>query len=199
MPTRADLVRYEPLRAEIHRAFWFWNQRCWEGKLPEPVFNFHPQPPNGRVLGHFRAAAWSPGDKRSRDRDEIVFFADLCLERGMVEVIATLVHEMIHLWQHVTNTGSRFGHHNRKFHAEARRVGFKTTKGDYQGHTEPASEFKAAVTAFSPKLTGIPFRSVARQKGALVKWTCNCGFAVRVAVERFNATCDTCHTKFKQC
>ncbi len=198
MTARDDLIRYEPLRAEIRRAFQFWNRKFWDGKLPEPVFNFHPQAPNGRRLGHFCPAAWKPGDLRTSDQDEIVFYADLCLERGMADVIGTLVHEMVHLWQHVAGGASPYGHHNLAFHAEARRVGFKTKKGDYTGHTDPTPAFKAAIAEFDPKLTGIPFRRVRRRKGALKKWVCRCGdFSVRVAVNWFNATCNRCGSRFR--
>lgn len=175
----------------------------WEGRLPLPIFNFHPQPPNGHRLGHYLESAWKAGDRRTGNSDEIVFYADLCLERGMGQVLATLVHEMVHLWQHHEGAPSRNNHHNLEWHAEARRVGFRTRKGDYRGHTEPSEEFEAAVKAFEPRLTGIPFRFNRRSRkslptGKLKKWVCRCGdYAVRVAIARFDATCNRCGRKFR--
>lgn len=203
MTARADLVRLEPLRAEIRRAFDFWNERVWDGELPVPVFNFHPQPPNGARLGHFLEDAWKAGDRRSRDQDEIVFYADLCLKEGMRQVLATLVHEMVHLWQRHHGVPSRNNHHNLQWHAEARRAGFRTTKGDYRGHTEPAAEFEAALKAFEPRVTGIPFRLDGRSRkapptGKQKKWVCRCGdYSVRVAIANFDATCNRCGKQFR--
>ena len=200
--TAKDVVRYEPLRLEIQRAFDFWSDRCWNGELPLPVFNFHPQAPNGRRLGHYLPKAWKAGDRRGRDQDEIVFYADLCLAMGIEQVLATLVHEMVHLWQQHNGFAGRNNHHNLKFHAEAQRVGFKTTKGDYLGHTEPTAKFAEAVAEFAPRLKGIPFRKMYGTKrgpvGKMKKWICGCGdYAVRVAVAKFNATCNLCGKRFR--
>lgn len=192
-----DLVRHEPLRREIRRAFDFWNRRYWESGLRLPIFVFHPQTSNGRRLGHFLGGAWEAGDRRTGDQDEIVFYADLCLKAGMKMVLGTLVHEMVHLWQEHHGKPSDYNHHNREWHREANRVGLLTTKGDYTGHTEPAPEFNAALKEFKPRLTGIPFRLEARSKGKLRKWVCLCGYSVRVAIPVFDATCNRCGQRFR--
>ena len=191
---RRDAV-LSALEAELQRAFAFFNARFWDGLLPEPVFAFFAQPPNGRRLGHFLADAWVAPD--GTHHDEIVVYADLALAAGMQAVVETLIHEMVHVWQHHHGVPGRI--HNRQWHAEARRVGL-VTRGP-TGSTWAGEGFLAAYAALAPRLDRIPFRrpeGAPRAPGKLVKWICACGFGVRVAVPHFDATCNVCRQHFRR-
>lgn len=183
------------LEAELVRAFAFFNARCWSGTLRLPVFAFFAQPPNGRRLGHFLAEAWQAPD--GTRHDEIVVYADLALASGMQAVVETLLHELVHVWQHHHGTPGRV--HNAEWHAEAARVGL-VTHGP-AGMTSADVGFLAAYAALAPRLDRIPFRrseSRARTPGKLAKWSCACGFGVRVAVPHFDATCNACGQRFRR-
>ena len=184
------------LHAELGRAFDYFNDRFWSGALPVPVIAFFRQPPNGRRLGHFLPDAWR--DAEGARRDEIVVYADLALRRGLVEVLVTLVHEQVHVFQHHFGSPSRA--HYREWHAEAARVGL-VTRGP-TGLTEPSEELLREIERFSPRVEQIPFRvpEAGRKPGSgkLVKWTCACGFGVRVAIADFDATCNRCHQLFRR-
>ena len=184
------------LQAEVARAFAFFNARFWSGLLPTPVIAFFRQPPNGKKLGHYLADAWQAPD--GTRRDELILYADLALERGMLEVLTTLLHEAVHVWQQHFAQPSGTGHHNAQWHAEAARVGL-VTRGP-TGVTEPGTSFLAALDDFAPRVEAIPFRvrEGARQRGKLTKWICGCGFGVRVAIPRFDATCNRCHQQFRR-
>lgn len=156
------------------------------------AFAFFRQPPNGRRLGHFLSRSWRAPDGSLRD--EIILYADLVLERGMLEVLTTLLHEAVHVWQ--AHFG-RPGGHNAQWHAEAARVGLVSSGPS--GFTSAGEGFLLAVAAFAPRVDEIPFRvreGGARKPGKLVKWVCACGFGVRVAVPDFDATCNRCQQKF---
>lgn len=182
------------LHAEVSRAFAFFNARHWAGQLPTPVFAFFPQPPNGRRLGHYRPRAWRASDGELRD--ELILYADLALERGMLEVLLTLLHEAVHVWQQHFGSPSS-NHHNAEWHLEAARVGLRTSGAT--GRTQPGEGFLLAVDAFAPLVEQIPFRvrdATSRTPGKLAKWVCACGFGVRVAIADFDATCNRCRQKF---
>lgn len=183
------------LHAEIVRAFHFFNVRFWDGKLPIPVFAFFPQPPRGSRLGHFWAKTWKDGGER---RHEIVFYADLCLAEGIEQVVQTLLHEMVHLWQQEHGKPGRNNHHNKEWHREAQRVGL-VTEGK-KGYTTAGEGFKTALADLKPSDEAIPHRDPPkRAKGKMKLWMCACPtpFKIRVAREGFAATCDLCGSPFE--
>ena len=90
------------LHAEVDRAFRFFNARYWGGRLPTPVFAFFRQPPNGRRLGHYCARSWRAPDGSLHD--EVILYADLALERGILEVLTTLHPEPSPHFAHSTPT-----------------------------------------------------------------------------------------------
>lgn len=184
------------LHAEVARAFAFFNELHWGGRLPTPIFAFFRQPPNGNKLGHYRPRSWRAPDGTLRD--EIILYADLALERGMLAVLETLLHEAVHVWQAHFGRPSA-GPHNAGWHAEAARVGLRTSGPT--GATAAADGFLRALDAFAPRVEEIPFRvreAGARKSGKLAKWICDCGFGVRVAVPHFDATCNQCKTRFRR-
>lgn len=197
------------LHAELARAFDWWNAKHWRSKLPKVAINFHPQPANGNRLGHYAPGAWtirvesfvSDDGSRSatRDGDEIVFYADLCLKRGMTQVLETLVHEMCHLWQQHHGKPGKRNFHNAQWHREAARVGLVTV-GDARGSSAPGAGFVQDLAAFAPRVEGVPFRKQSAGRGGgskLRKWTCACGYGVRVAIPFFQARCLDCGEVFE--
>ena len=181
------------LHAEVARAFDFFNDLHWAGRLPTPIFAFFRQPPNGRKLGHYRPRSWrAPAGEL---RDEVILYADLALERGMLEVLLTLLHEEVHVWQqHFGEPGTQ---HNTQWHQEAARVGLVTSGPS--GFTQPGEAFRRAVADLAPRVEQIPFRvreAGSRKSGKLAKWVCACGFGVRVAIADFDATCNRCRKTF---
>jgi hypothetical protein len=184
----------DALHAEVARAFDFFNALHWGGALPVPIFAFFRQPPNGHRLGHYRARSWKAPDGELRD--ELIFYADLALERGMHEVLVTLLHEAVHVWQEHFGRPS-VAHHNEEWHREAARVGLVTSGAS--GATDAGAAFLAAVEEFKPRVDKIPFRVrelAGRKPGKQVKWTCGCGFGVRVAIANFDASCNRCGRPF---
>jgi hypothetical protein len=181
------------LHEELARAFAFFNARCWSGQLPTPVFAFFAQPPRTQRLGHYQARSWQAAD--GSVHDEIVIYADLALSLGIHEILVTLLHEMVHVWQaHFDRPSLR---HNAAWHQEASRVGL-VTHGP-KGFTSAGDGFLAAVAEFQPRVDEIPFRlrEGPRTKGKLAKWVCACGYGVRVAVPHFDATCHHCGERFR--
>lgn len=181
------------LHREIDRGFRFWDRTYFGGRLPRVVFAFFPQPSNGSAgrLGHYLPESWTTGKERSA---EIVFYADLCLTRGPEQVFQTLVHEMVHHWQHHEGKpGKKI--HNREWHAKATAVGL-LTKGP-KGETEPGPDFKDALRRFGPRVEEIPFRlqgGVSDKKGKMRRWSCSlaCNGSIRSGKKAIYLTCGVC-------
>lgn len=183
------------LHAEIARAFHYFNERFWNGRLPVVVFSFFPQPPNGSRLGHFWAKTWKDGD--GDRRHEIILYADLCLAAGIEQVMQTLLHEMVHLWQHEHGLPGKNNHHNREWHTEAARVGL-VTEGR-KGYTSGGEGFKAALADLAPSADAVPFRAPpARAKGKMALWVCKCPrpFKIRLGRSDLDALCKRCGADF---
>jgi hypothetical protein len=184
------------LHAELGGAYAHFNGLFWQGRLPVPVIALFRQPPRCRWLGHYLPDAWMGAD--GTRKDELVIYADLALQRGIVEVLVTLVHEQVHVWQRHFGAPARRSH-NAQWHAEAARVGLQT-HGE-AGFTEPSGEFLREVERFHPQIEQVPYRlgpAQGRTKGKLAKWTCACGYGVRVAVAAFDATCHRCGERFRR-
>lgn len=188
------------LHEELSRAFDFFNRELWAGKLPPVVLNFHPQPPNGALLGHYKPQSWR--DPSSGElKDEIVFYADLCLMAGMEEVLETELHEMAHHWQQHLGKPSPHGHHNREWHQECARIGLATSPGDPKGFSKLTATSRALIERLKPRVESVPFRQLAAAGGRgptkLRKWSCPCGVNVRVGRAEFHAHCDLCDGAFR--
>ena len=182
------------LHTEIMRAFNWFNARHWNNELPTPIVSFFPQPPNGNRLGHFWANTWREHDREER-RDEVIFYADKCLQQGINQVLQTLLHEMVHLWQKTKGKPGKDNHHNRAWHAEAKRVGLQT-EGP-KGFTTATDEFNARLREFAPRVEACPWRSPpTRQKGKMILWMCSCGIKIRAGRRDIDIRCNLCEEDF---
>ncbi len=88
-------------------AFKHFNAALFEGKLPDVILAFAT---HKKSYGYFIASRWRSGESDVRV-GEIALNPDF-LERTERDVAATIVHEMVHLWQHAFGRPSRRGYHN---------------------------------------------------------------------------------------
>lgn len=128
------------------------------------------------------------------------------LARPLNEVLAALLHELIHVWQHERGTPSKAPYHNAEFRKVSAELGVPV---DERGHSlglPPGTMFAryCGASATSPSdIRGPPVATTALAtpvpKGSrLRKWTCSCGVNVRVAVATFDATCNRCGSLFRR-
>ena len=119
-------------------------------------------------------------------------------------VLATLLHEMVHAWQHVHGHPSRRAHHNREFRAKLSSFGLVWSR---EGTEFPfPSPFWTLLQAHGVRIPISPdgTRGVADARGSahgiagtskLKKWSCGCT-NVRVAIVDFRAQCLKCGLVF---
>ena len=93
---------------EFQQAYDFFNRRLFENRLPSCLITLQRK---NRAYGYFSGDRWKSGRAKT---DEIAINPDFFAE-GIEETLSTLVHEMVHLWQHHFGKPGRRGYHNREW------------------------------------------------------------------------------------
>lgn len=111
-PTKAN---YEG----FNKAYSFFNKKLFAGALPPCLITMQRK---NRAYGYFAGERFGSADD-SEITDEIALNPSHFKERGTEMVLSTLVHEMVHLWQHHHGKPSRAAYHNKEWAAKMRDVG----------------------------------------------------------------------------
>jgi hypothetical protein len=129
---RGDLTEKE--YTAFAEAFRYYNRRLFDGTLPDclftlqrkhgargyfssEVFEARPDEADGARADEAEAGgmALNPATDRGRTTDEIALNPVHFKERTDEEILSTLVHEMVHLWQHHFGHPGRTRYHNRQW------------------------------------------------------------------------------------
>lgn len=97
-------------------AFDYFNDKLFGGELPRCLLNFSR---GVRCYGFFAPKRWRRGEDVTH---EISLNPDV-VERPLRATLATLVHEMAHLWQEVYGEPSRNGYHNAEWGRKMDEIG----------------------------------------------------------------------------
>lgn len=110
-PTPAQFGAYNGM-------FGYFNDRLFDGTLPPVLLNFSRL---NRTYGFFAPERWAgKGQQRAH---EISLNPQHLKTRTPEDVASTLVHEMVHLWQHENGNPGRTGYHNREWASKMLEVG----------------------------------------------------------------------------
>lgn len=113
------------ITSELHKAFHFLNGAFYNNKLPEPSILIQSKGNRKNVLGWCTVNKVWTDYSTNEKRYEITLVAEY-LNKGMLAIICTLLHEMAHLYNLVNNIQdvSRSGtYHNKKFKQTAENGG----------------------------------------------------------------------------
>lgn len=152
-PARETTIR--PTIAELERLFAALNDRYFDGKLERPIITIDADG-GSRAYGWFTTwRAWQDTKATTADihKDghfEINVTAEY-LNRPISESAGTMLHEMIHLYNHMNGKKdtSRNGHyHNKKFKDAATSHGLLCSKDDTYGWTITSLTEEAAKFVF---------------------------------------------------
>ena len=108
----------------LNKMFDLCNDKYFEGELPKPTITIQSTP---KAFGH----VWSSKIWHStvNGRDVLTYELNLdanSLDRKIVDVVATLVHEMVHLYcleNEIKDTSNKGVYHNKRFKAECEKRG----------------------------------------------------------------------------
>lgn len=118
----------EETYSEWQHAYDYFNEHLFAGQLPPCVITLQR---HHRSYGYFCGSRWA--NQTGTIRDEIAMNPAHFVTRSMTDVLSTLVHEMVHLWQHHYGTPSRSGYHNGEWATTMETVGLMPTHSGSPG------------------------------------------------------------------
>lgn len=202
-------VNTKVIISELHRAFKLFNEQLFNGELPEPAILVAPRGNKKLTLGWCTVGKVWKNEVTEEERYEINLCAE-ALNRGIYPVMATLLHEMVHLHNLVFEIKdvSRGGtYHNMKFkkvaeehgliieHAE--KIGWSVTK--LQGTTMDLIDkagFDEVVFSFGRReMLSDEDKKRKKKKSSVRKYVCpRCGCIIR-ASKQVKVICGDCYEK----
>jgi hypothetical protein len=196
--------------ASLQAAFNFFNTKLFKGKLPHVVITM--QRHKG-AFGYFHGNRFQNTTTNEDIRDEIAMNPQHFAERPIEETLATLVHEMVHLWQHRDPHGKppRTGYHNQQWARKMTELGLTPTDdGTPNGKTTgqrmhhmvvPNGPFAKACAAFfqnhhptlyHDRLADEEAKTRKRKAASKTKYTCSSCGANAWAKPDTNLWCGDC-------
>ena len=195
----------KPIIGKLESLFSNFNQKFYNGKLQKPVITVSPDITKG-------AYGWCTTQKAWKEKDEEsgYYEINLCAEhlaRPFPEVCATLLHEMVHLWNlqnNVQDTSRGGTYHNKKFKQVAEGHGLIIDQDPKYGWTITSlnDEAKAFIDGLKEQEFEI-YRSklpkIKKSKSSSSrKYVCpQCGLIIR-ATKKVHVICSECGVEFEE-
>lgn len=121
----------EELYHSLQTAFEHFNAALFNGKLEKVIFTVQRQK---GVMGYFAPDRW--GNLKGRKCHEIAINPSYIANARLIEVMQTLVHEMVHCWQHCFGRPGRAYYHNKEWANKMMEVGLMpSSTGEPGGKT----------------------------------------------------------------
>ncbi len=168
-------------------------------KVPSPCLAIDKK--SNKVTGLYRMEINAIGAKH-----EILINARYLQSVAFSRVLEILLHELLHLWQHMHGRPGKYSYHNNEYRKKAVECGIAL---DMQGHSTGIIEgsvfekllrkHRVNMSTFYRYNPGNPVPVTAEISGLpqkLRKWSCGCQ-NVRVGKKKFEAVCLLCGNKFK--
>lgn len=174
---------------EFQEAYDFFNNSLFAGKLPTCLITLHRE--SKRTRGYFAHNRFVPLADGRTATDEIAMNPMHFATRSVVEVLSTLAHEMVHLWQAHCGKPSRVAYHNKEWAAKMKEIGLQPSDSGKPGGKETgqkmthyiieggAFELAAAelvrggfTLSWADAASGAEAPTKAKKSGSRVKFTC---------------------------
>lgn len=197
----------------LQDAYDHFNRELFNDALPQALIVLHRKK---GARGYFWSEMWQAhvdNESDTKTLDEIALTPET-LDRSDKEVLSTLVHEMVHLWQYHKGKPSRSGYHNHEWADMMEDVGLHpTTDGTWQG--KPTGQkcthlivdnhrFDVAATTFLTDRKVISWYGVTQgtkeTKKNKVAYTCGCTPVIKVWAKPgiTSLICSDCEQAFKE-
>lgn len=103
----------------LQQAFDYYNQQLFSNKLNPCIITLQH---NKKYYGYCWAEKFEHRTTETKI-DEIALNPDLMRGRSDIEILSTLVHEMVHLWQNQYGDAGRRGYHNKEWGNKMKDIG----------------------------------------------------------------------------
>ena len=193
---KSRIVSYDTTPATItekeYRAFQvaydFLNRELFSGSLPHVLVTLQR---HAKAKGYFAADRFQ-GRADGARAHELAMNPDVFTGRTDEEILSTLAHEMVHVWQQTHGKAPRKAYHDKQWAAKMKEVGlYPTSTGEaggketgqsvthyiIQGGPYGVAYKKLAATGFQLSWQSLPFGAEKKKKAASkTKYTCGtCG------------------------
>lgn len=209
MPRKRNITTMSEMGAGLMQAFNAINSHFYSGELEKPIITVKEGKKKNAYGWIETSKNWIQG---KTERYEINISCDYIGERTVVETIATLMHEMAHLYnmQHEIKDTSRANiYHNTKFKETAEAHGLQISYSEHIGwsltrltpETEKWVDENINIKGFSVyKLTKEKIsKGTAKPKQSMRKLVCpSCGLIVRVTKPNVKLLCVECNKELKE-
>lgn len=195
----------KPIIDKLESLFSNFNQKFYNGKLQKPVITVSPDTTKGAYGWCTTWKAW-----KEKDEESGYYEINLCAEhlaRPFPEVCATLLHEMVHLWNlqnNVQDTSQGGTYHNKKFKQVAEEHGLIIDQDSKYGWTITSLNDEAKAFIDGLKEQGFEiYRSklpkIKKSKSSSSrKYVCpHCGLIIR-ATKEVHVICSECGVEFEE-
>lgn len=127
-----QIVKMSRLTGLLEKAFNLLNADWFDGRLETPIITVIPTP---RAYAHYTTVnVWNTANGGRRE----INVASGSLDRSLEEIIASLMHEMVHMWNdmilNIQDTSRNGSYHNRLFAIEAEKHGLTVEKSSKYGY-----------------------------------------------------------------
>ena len=132
-----QITKMSRLTGELEKAFRLINEELFNNELPTPIITVIPTP---KAYAHYVPFdIWSTKESAKRE----INIASGTLDRPIENIIASLVHEMVHMYNdvvlNINDCSNKGTYHNKQFKKEAEAHGLIVTKTRYgYSRTEPS-------------------------------------------------------------
>ncbi len=180
----------------------------FDGTLPD-VFITYQRRAHSR--GYFSADRFS-GRMDEFGRHELALNPDQFIGRSDEDISSTLVHEMVHVWQHVEGKPSKRGYHNKEWAAKMKSIGLQPSNTGAVGGRETGQQMthyiipngpfaqsfvKLAATGWCLNLQSAPRSGGTKAPSSKTKFTCaSCGQNAWGKPD-LAIICEPCRTKMR--
>ena len=156
-PTRQEYLGFQ-------RAYDHFNLGLFGGSLPQVLITLQRR---ARSLGYFASRRFSHRGDEEGVTDELALNPDGFVGKTDEEILSTLVHEMVHVWQAAAGKPSRAGYHNKEWAARMKAVGLHPSSTGEEGGKETGQRVSHFV------VEGGPFHQACRRlldEGFCLHW-----------------------------
>ena len=147
----------------LQKAYEVLNKGLFESKFPNCLITLQRRK---RSYGYFCGNRFSREDGQLTD--EIALNPSHFRQRPIQEVLATLAHEMVHLWQHHFGKAGRGRYHNKEWAGKMKEIGLQPTDTGEEGGKETGDRVHHFIIP-SGKFERIVKRLT--QRGFTLTWT----------------------------
>ena len=184
----------------LEELFDLFNEKLYKGELEKPIISIQADPKNSCYGWCTTQKVWETTDGES------YYEINMCAEhltRPLEEIVATLLHEMAHLYNlmHEIKDCNASQYHNKKFKACAEEHGLLVEKTRYGwSQTTLNDEVKEIVKDLDYKfeLARKPKQKGSKSKSKYKYYECPCCGVKFYSVHTINAVCEDCGVAFVQ-